>query len=155
MQIEDWLKWTEMISDGVLQAIDAATPVLEGELLYSQVASVTLDQLMVGADPTRLVELQHLHVLGERIIALSAEPTFGLKDLCPEATLLVGYSRDVFGYWPRELEIGQGGYEVDGFKNWFGVSHKWRPNSDSVFSKLVGPAPSSTSAGTSSSAPSI
>jgi len=139
MPIEDWLKWAGIISDRVLQAIDRATPVEDGGLLYSQVASVTLDQLMVGADPTRLVELQRLHVLGERIVAVSAEPTLGLKGLCPQETLLVGYSRDVFGYWPREQEIDQGGYEVDGFKSWFGVPHNWQSDSDSVFSRLVGP----------------
>jgi hypothetical protein len=49
----------------------------------------------------------------------------------------VGYSRDVFGYWPLEMHIRQGGYEVNGFKQWFGVPYEWRTGVDQVFSNLV------------------
>jgi hypothetical protein len=93
---------------------------------------------MAGANRNRLVEVQHLDVLGERILAVSAEPLVGLRGLCPQNSLLVGYSRDVFGYWPRDMEIGEGGYEVNGFKDWFGVPHAWQSRLDQVFSGLAG-----------------
>ena len=82
-----------------------------------------------------MVEVQHLHVLGEKIIAVSAEPLLGQALL--KGSLLVGYSRDVFGYWPREAEINLGGYEVNGFKDWFGVPYEWQSNLDEVLSELV------------------
>jgi hypothetical protein len=137
MAIEGWLGWAEIISDGVMRAIDTATPIEDAVPVSGRIASTTLDRLMVGGNRNRLVEVQHLHVLGEKIIAVSAEPLLSLKDLCPKGSLLIGYSRDVFGYWPREAEIDLGGYEVNGFKDWFGVPHKWQSGLDNTFSELV------------------
>ncbi|MGZ9141852.1 MAG: hypothetical protein ACXW4O_05915 [Candidatus Binatia bacterium] len=137
METEDWLGWAKTVSDGVMQALDAATSIEDDVPVSGRIASTTLDKLMLGGSRNRVVEVQHLHCLGERIIAVSAEPLLGLKDLCPADSLLVGYSRDVFGYWPREIEVGLGGYEVNGFKEWFGVAHKWQSGLDDVFSKLV------------------
>jgi hypothetical protein len=77
---------------------------------------MALDALMVGADRNRAVEVQQLGALGEKFVAVSAEPLLGLREFCPANSLLVGYSRDVFGYWPLERHIRQGGYEVNGFK---------------------------------------
>jgi hypothetical protein len=98
---------------------------------------MALDALMVGADRNRAVEIQQLGALGEKFVAVSAEPLLGLRELCPANSLLVGYSRDVFGYWPLEMQISQGGYEVNGFKDWFGVPYTWRTGLDQVFSNLV------------------
>jgi hypothetical protein len=137
MAIESWLGWAETISNGVMKAIDVATAIEDPGLVSGRIASTTLDRLMAGADRDRLVEVQHLHVLGEKIMAVSAEPLLGLGELCPKGSLLVGYSRDVFGYWPREAEINLGGYEVNGFKDWFGVPYEWQSNLDDVFSELV------------------
>jgi hypothetical protein len=138
MGMEDWLAWADIISNGVLSAVDAAAPVEDGRLASGRMASTTLDKLMAGANRNRLVEMQHLDVLGERILAVSAEPLAGLRELCPQNSLLVGYSRDVFGYWPPDMEIGEGGYEVNGFKDWFAVPHPWQSGLDQVFSGLAG-----------------
>ena len=137
MKMENWLGWARKISNGVMQAIDAATLIEDDVPMSGRIASTTLDKLLSGADRDRLVEVQHLHCLGERIIAVSAEPLVGLKDLCPTDSLLVGYSRDVFGYWPRDMQISLGGYEVNGFKEWFGVAHDWQSGLDDVFSGLA------------------
>jgi hypothetical protein len=137
MEMENWLGWAKIISNGVMQAIDAATSIEDDVPVSGRIASTTLDKLMLGGSRNRLVEVQHLYCLGERIIAVSAEPLVSLKDLCPTDSLLVGYSRDVFGYWPREIQFGLGGYEVNDFKDWFGVAHEWQSGLDDVFSQLV------------------
>ncbi|THD52945.1 MAG: hypothetical protein E8A46_12055 [Bradyrhizobium sp.] len=137
MKIENWRGWAKSISNGVMQAIDAATSIEDDVPMSGRIASTTLDKVMSGGSRNRLVEVQHLHCFGERILAVSAEPLLGLKDICPTESLLVGYSRDVFGYWPREMQLGLGGYEVNGFKDWFGVAHTWQSGLDDVFSELV------------------
>jgi hypothetical protein len=35
------------------------------------------------------------------------------------------------------MQLGLGGYEVNGFKDWFGVDHPWQSGLDDVFSGLV------------------
>ena len=95
--------------------------------------------LSIGAGAIRFKgrEIQHLSALGDRFVAVSAEPVLGLSELCPAGALRIGYSRDVFGYWPREMQIAEGGYEVNVFKPWFGVPHEWRSGLDQLFSKLI------------------
>ena len=117
MQMDGWLGWNSTISDAVMRAIDSAIPVHHVVPAGGRVSQMALDALMVGADRNRAVEVQQLGALGEKFVAVSAEPALGLRELCPANSLLVGYSRDVFGYWPLEMQIGQGGYEVNGLRN--------------------------------------
>jgi hypothetical protein len=35
------------------------------------------------------------------------------------------------------MQVALGGYEVNGFKDWFGVAHAWQSGIDDVFSGLV------------------
>ncbi|MEP6836616.1 MAG: hypothetical protein ABJA75_01080 [Bradyrhizobium sp.] len=137
MAMVGWLGWCSMISDGAMRAIDSARPVDDVAPAVGRISSMPLDALLVGADRRRAVEIQHLNALGECFVAVSAEPLLGLRELCPAGAILVGYSRDVFGYWPREMQISQGGYEVNAFKQWFGIPHPWRNGLDQVFSGLV------------------
>jgi hypothetical protein len=137
MQTDGWRDWSSTISAAVMRAIDAAIPVDDVAAADGRISQINLDALMAGADRSRAVEVQHLCALGEKFIAVSAEPLLGLRELCPRDTLLVGYSRDVFGYWPPDIQIKQGGYEVNGFKQWFGVPYAWRTGVDDVFSNLV------------------
>jgi hypothetical protein len=137
MQMDGWLGWSSTISDAVMRAIDSAIPVHDVPLAGGIVSQMALDALMVGADCNRVVEVQQLGALGEKFVAVSAEPLLGLRELCPANSLLVGYSRDVFGYWPLEMQIRRGGYEVNGFKEWFGVPYTRRTGPDQVFSNFV------------------
>jgi hypothetical protein len=137
MPLNAWYDWNSTISDGVMRAIGSAKPVNVVAPVAGRLSSAALDALMAGADRNRAVEIQQLGALGETFVAVSAEPLLGLRELCPTDSLLVGYSRDVFGYWPRDVQIRTGGYEVNGFKEWFGVPHDWRNGLDRVFSDLI------------------
>lgn len=137
MSMDGWLGWSAMISEGVMRAIVSAQLVPDIAPAAGRISSTPLDALLAGAGQNRAVEIQHLDALGERFIAVSAEPVLGLGELCPAGALRVGYSRDVFGYWPREMQIAEGGYEVNVFKPWFGVPQEWRSGLDQVFCKLI------------------
>jgi hypothetical protein len=137
MSMDGWRDWSAMISDGVMQAVGSAQPVPDNAPTAGRISSMPLDRLMAGADHKRAVEIQHLDALGERFVAVGAEPLLGLRELCPVEAVLVGYSRDVFGYWPRDAQVSRGGYEVNAFKEWFGVPYRWRDGLDKVFSGLV------------------
>lgn len=138
MTFDEWKHWANSIADGVLRAIDLAHDVPDDLPIEGSIVSLTLDRLLHEADPSRLVEMQRLSVLGEKILSVSAEPVCGLEALCPQDALLVGYSRDVFGYWPSEADIALGGYEVVGFKSLFGLKGEWRAGLDRAFSSMVG-----------------
>lgn len=138
MTLIEWKNWAKTVATGVLSAVEVATDAACAAPIQGRIASITLDHLLEQSDSSRIVEAQHLSILGEDILALSAEPLSGLAALCPASALLVGYSRDVFGYWPCEADIAVGGYEVNGFKGLFGVNGAWRPGVDGIFSRIAG-----------------
>lgn len=137
MTHNEWEHWANTVATGVLSAVECATDIACTAPIRGRIASITLDRLLERSDPSRLIEGQHLRIFGEDILALSAEPLSGLAALCKPNALLVGYSRDVFGYWPCEADIALGGYEVNGFKMLFGLRGAWRPGPDRIFSQLT------------------
>ncbi|MBR0846711.1 hypothetical protein JQ543_03060 [Bradyrhizobium diazoefficiens] len=137
MTFDAWARWADGVADGVLRAIESADDASCAAPVRGRIETVALNQVLEGADPSRQIEVQHLDVFGETILAVSAEPLSGLAALAPENTLLVGYSRDVFGYWPCDADVALGGYEVNGFKRLFEVEKPWRPGLDGIFRRLA------------------
>ena len=57
------------------------------------------------------------------LVAVSAEPSIEMMQYLPDAaTHAVGYLGDVFGYWPTDRQIAQGGYEARRFFKSFGYA---------------------------------
>jgi hypothetical protein len=136
MTYGEWHAWSAKIASGIAQACDSAELALD-ETLRASSAQTPLSTLLEGAPETRTVEVQRLCVLGRDILVVSAEPLIGLQDACPADCLCVGYSRDVFGYWPTAQDIPLGGYEVEGYKELFSVQYPWCDDPDSIFKRLV------------------
>lgn len=136
MSYAQWRTWSTDIANAILGACDNSRPI-RGELLRSARAEMPLSRLLRGSPPDRRIEAQQLLLLDQRVLMVSAEPLVGLQTLCSPDCLCVGYSRDVFGYWPLAEDIPFGGYEVDGYKKGFGVEYEWCADSDAVFSELT------------------
>lgn len=136
MSMAGWQQWADEIAGGILKACDEAVPVETGAMDVRH-ARTSLSNLLPGAPESRAIDAQRLHLLASDIIAISAEPLIDLKELCPPGALCVGYSRDVFGYWPRTDQLALGGYEVTRFKRVFGVSHPWCSDPDMVLMDLL------------------
>ena len=49
----------------------------------------------------------------------------------------IGILDDVFGYFPADLQIPQGGYEVDEFRKFFGIQGRFTGNNDATFAHLL------------------
>ncbi len=136
LTLDEWTAWGKTIADAAVRAASNAA-VAKPEIGLAEHAMVPLDRLLRGASKTRPIEMQQIQLFGLRIVAVSAEPLVGLKELVSPGSLCVGYSRDVFGYWPRTSELPSGGYEVNEFKRVFGVDRPWCPDPDGVFKELL------------------
>lgn len=105
----------------------------------SAYTSVPLTAIARIGPSNRSVEFRRLMVGDDiDVIAVGAEPVVELYDLVPFANaLLVGYVGDVFGYWPRDAQVLEGGYEADGFRTAFALPGPLIPNLDTVFRQAV------------------
>lgn len=135
---EEWRVWSDGLSRCALNALESARPQAFSPSAAA-VRKAPLSDLLVGAPASRSIVLQRLDLLGLRtLVTLSAEPLIELAELAggPDV-LLVGYSRDVFGYWPRTRQLAEGGYEVNRFKRPFGCVFPWVADPDRVLSEML------------------
>lgn len=92
-----------------------------------------LDHLLTGDDArTVSIPIARLELNDDLKLAfIGAEPSnryvARLREICGPATITVGYFQNVFGYLPVEEQLPEGGYEVDGFQYWFGLSGEFKP----------------------------
>jgi hypothetical protein len=139
MTLFAWQSWSQRVARAAERACHDAQPLKPGAIAGAR-STVPLASLLQDAPAGRAIELQRLRILGEDIVAVSAEPLVALKEFCPRRALCVGYIGDVFGYWPRTSYLPAGGYEVNAFKKPFGVEYPWCPNPDAVFQMLLSKA---------------
>jgi hypothetical protein len=133
----EWESWSSGIADVVEAAVRAASECVPGRTTGAS-RTDSLARLFVNAPSERSVGAQRILFLGAvPIVAVTAEPLIDLSDLCPRDALHVGYSRDVFGYWPRTRQLREGGYEVNGFRSLFAVPYSWTTDPDREFCSLL------------------
>jgi hypothetical protein len=141
--LETWQGWLSCLGG----ALDSAIGIANGDLtnrakgrIVSSRIGVELSRLISGCDePKRTVQFRRI-VLGEAldIVAVAAEPSVELRNLAPfPRAALVGYTGDVFGYWPTSRQASEGGYEGGGFFNAFGLRGAFRSDLDQTFSAAM------------------
>jgi hypothetical protein len=138
-----WSAWSDELAATLAAALAAfrrqtATP-LVGRLAGAVVELPLADVLDGPNKSGRVVEFQRLH-LGTMcdILAVSAEPSSMLLPLLDDPDIWpTGYSGDVFGYWPTDLQRQEGGYEGKGWIAHFSLRGSLRPERDRLFRKTL------------------
>lgn len=91
-------------------------------------------------DSPRFATCQVITISDLKLIAVSAEPTWGMrKRLLNSATqtTLIGCIDDAFGYFPSPREFRAGGYEATGFYEAFSLQNKARWEPLRIFEVLI------------------
>jgi hypothetical protein len=129
---EDWARWSRSVAASVSE-IARADPVktFSPAKLQTGSARIPLGSFFDGSIPDKMLTARVVR-LGEEfeIVALSAEPSVEWQRILDDAVpippvrirLYAGYLGAVFGYLPTAAQIAEGGYEVEGFQPFFGLS---------------------------------
>jgi len=129
---EDWTRWSDGLAEGVLRiAAQPAENSIRPATLATGAAKLPLDIFFKGSKPDKPLVVQIL-ALGDdlELVALSAEATFGWQAILDrqiprhdrKLRLYAGYLGALYGYLPTPQQIREGGYEVEGFQQLFGLS---------------------------------
>jgi hypothetical protein len=115
------------------------TPASETTIFRS--AYIDLSELVKGNDDARTLRFRYLAIAQTlAFVFVPAEPsskfTDVIRSIFPTA-LPVGYSGDVFGYWPTDGQVKQGGYEAKDFFPLFGLKGKFKDRNDELFKTAV------------------
>ena len=132
---EEWTRWSENLAARVVEiASGPSEKKTSPTTLAIGSASIPLGDFFAGSAPDKPLTAQAVR-LGDAVelIALSAEATVEWQDIIDRAIpvrhgrirLYAGYLGALFGYLPTAVQIGQGGYEVEGFQPLFGLSGKF------------------------------
>ena len=134
-----WREWADelatLTSEGLAALQGQAAASLAGDLGSALVALPLGDVIDGPCDAARAVEFQRLRTGAMcEIAAVSAEPSFMLAPLLGDPAIWpVGCCGDVFGYWPTDEQLREGGYEAGQWLGYFNLQGALRPGRDGIF----------------------
>jgi hypothetical protein len=124
------LQWEAWV-DGLAKAVSATQNKL-GTRINSGIRvgeyRLPLERVRKGASESQLQFGSQLKLLG-----VSAEVVSPYIRFLPSNTLGVGCVGDVFGYYPTDSMLSEGGYEVDEFAHYFGLPGEFRHGLNDAF----------------------
>jgi hypothetical protein len=137
-----WQQFGQKLSAYFIKMLGTATPDAPPFLTphFAQ-SSCALAELIEGDNDERDISFRHVAIsktLG--FVFVPAEPSSAFTQIVrsdfPNAWP-VGYSGDVFGYWPTDAQAQEGGYEAEGFFPLFGLHGKFFGRNEAVFKDLL------------------
>jgi hypothetical protein len=133
---EDWTRWSQSLAAGVCAiAQGGPTKTFSPTSLKTGSASIPLGDFFEGSTPAKVLTAQIVNIGDElEILTLSAEASVEWEHVLEEAIpvpsgrirLYAGYLGALFGYLPTAAQVGEGGYEVEGFQRLFGLSGRFK-----------------------------
>ena len=136
---QSYRTWTTKIASGVAALAATATPQRNDGEIASAATSVAGLQVLPLTPGLPAIAFRRLR-LGAiaDIVAIAAEPVSGLQDLIGLPGIWAcGYLGGVFGYWPTEIQIDEGGYESHDMLAYFDLIGPFAENSDRLFASAV------------------
>jgi hypothetical protein len=137
LSAEDWRRWSRSLAAGVYDiAQRAPVKTFSATSLQTGSAKIPLGDFFKGTIPDKMLAAQIVRIGNElEIVALSAEPSVEWERILDEAApipagrirLYAGYLGALFGYLPTAAQVPEGGYEVEGFQPFFGLSGHFDP----------------------------
>lgn len=138
LSAEDWKRWSTSVAAAVCSiARSVPAKVFSPASLCTGSAQIPLGDFFTGSTPDRMLAAKVVRIGDElEIVALSAEPSVEWQkhfdQVVPPPSgrirLYAGYLGALFGYLPTAAQIPEGGYEVEGFQPFFGLSGHFDPN---------------------------
>jgi hypothetical protein len=140
----EWLAWATVVGRSIGALADdlamRAKRSLCGPILC-RVSRLELGRILEPAPSDRWLEARHVAIGQElELFFLSAEPAAEYASIVVRAlpgAWTIGYLGDVFGYLPTDEQILQGGYEVEGFRELFGLSGRFIGRNNAVVAELI------------------
>jgi hypothetical protein len=134
---EDWMRWSQGLAAKVSDiALGTPAKSFSPASLQTGSARIPLADFFACSTPDKMLAAQIVRIgEGLEIVALSAEPSVEWQRILNETLpipagrirLYAGYLGALFGYLPTAEQIPEGGYEVEGFQPWFGLSGRFEP----------------------------
>jgi hypothetical protein len=132
---EDWTRWSQSLAASVRDiAQGSPAKTLSPTSLQTGSAGIPLGDFFRGSTPDKMLAAQIVRIGEEfEIVALSAEPSVEWERILDEVVpvpygrirLYAGYLGALFGYLPTAAQVPEGGYEVEGFQPFFGLSGRF------------------------------
>ncbi len=141
----EWHRWAQAVGEHIgrlAEQLTAAAGSPAESLIVHRTARLPLGDFLDRAPAGRALEARYV-AIGPKfeLFFLSAEPVADHAAAVLRAwpaAWPIGYLGDVFGYFPTDAQIPQGGYEVDGFRELFGLDGRFRGSTDTTLAKLIG-----------------
>lgn len=132
----EWSAWANRIASRALDALELAGKAKPVETIGMIRAAIPISEIVQDAS-SRDVTAVCLEIGELRIVQIGAEVVNFHEASLPPHVWKVGCSGPVFGYWPSNVQVQEGGYEGGGYFTGFGLSGKLKPMPEMAFGRLM------------------
>jgi hypothetical protein len=133
---EGWCGWANEIASRLLSIIDHDSPTTNPSDVELTRTSFPRSDLIVGAADGE-VEANFIRIGDLRIMMVGAEVVGHYEGALPTDVWGIGCSGAVFGYWPSNKQVEEGGYEGGGYFPAFGLQGSLVREPEAVFTWMV------------------
>jgi neutral ceramidase len=130
-----------ILADEIIRVLAKSVPTAGPYAVGLAENSIPLARIMETTDP-RTIRIRHVDAGPLSLLLVGAEVLSPyverLAPLLAPHTLVSGYADDVLCYLPADRQIAEGGYEVDGFLNFFGINGRFKPKVETHIAEAVG-----------------
>lgn len=133
---EGWHRWANGIASSLLNMIGRDLEPSSPSDVELTRTSVLRSDLIVG-ELNGNVTANYLRIGDVRMVMIGAEVVGHYEDLLPPDVWGIGCSGDVFGYWPSDAQVLEGGYEGGGYFPAFGLQGRLVREPEAVFTRML------------------
>lgn len=139
--LREWEDWAAGVASGIAGVVAAAAwnRAVPATAIRVGAVDAPLSSLLDGGSDEGSCQVRIVSVCDDlRLFMVNAEVSAEYAAAVQQLGFWpVGYLGDVFGYFPTDAQIREGGYEVDRFRPFFGLRGRFTGNNDAVFSALL------------------
>ncbi|WP_336490105.1 hypothetical protein [Methylobacterium nigriterrae] len=147
--LREWEDWAADVASGIAGVVAAAARnnAVPATAIRVGAVDAPLSSLFDGGSDEGTCEARIVSVCNNlRLFMVNAEVSAEYAAAVQQHGFWpVGYLGNVFGYFPTDAQIREGGYEVDRFRPFFGLSGRFTGSNDAVFAALLRGAQEGTS----------
>lgn len=125
----EWDSWSAGLAAGLLA--ESTQPLVDcSGSLRTLRSTMGMGTICKPGDALPPLSLQGIRLGEVQLLGVSAEPMAAYGIQADDRTWAIGCMDHTFGYFPTDAMLGQGGYELTGFQEDFGLDIAFQPGSE-------------------------
>ena len=141
-RLTEWQAWAQSLASRVVDITKLNGQLLSSNELTGSREAIPIEQIAEGDAQGKAISIHALQLGGAHFVGFGAEPVSAYRELVERkfgtsAVLTVGCVDQTHCYLPTDAMLGEGGYEVEGFRTAFDFTARFKPGLERTVSEAL------------------